>query len=260
MNNLNPQTAKIISIVVPVALAVLLAGGLSWALGLWNAPKPEEDKQANQAVADVVNKIKGVNAPSLAGPKAGLAYGYKGAPVSYAAKTDTVTVKVDFANPNTNETLTRNFEVRAYKFTKIVTPNADLSKGGVFDEATLRQAYNKQLGTFELDVYPIFSKEFKGVTLAPNVTRTLEASFTPNDNGYYIVIFAESSYFASNTGDKATAFIKVGGGALGQTAVKAVTPQTTSSTLPKTGGEAEMATLIAGILGIAGIHLKKRNK
>jgi|GEM_PF-2509493 len=260
MNNMNPQTAKIISIVVPVALAVLLAGGLSWALGLWNAPKPQDDQKANEAVTDVVNKIQGVNNPSLAGPKAGLAYGYKGAPASYVAKNDTVTIKVDFANPNVAETLTRNLEVRVYKFTKIVTPTADLSKGGAFDETTLRSVFEKKLGVFELEVYPIFSKEFKGVTLAPNVTRTLEASFTPNDNGYYAVIFAEAGYFDSNTGDKATAFIKVGGETLGQTAVKAVTPQATSGALPKTGGEAEIATVLASIMGIVGITLKKRSK
>jgi len=268
MANLNPKVSKVLSFAVPIVLAILLAGGVTYALGLWKLPATEnQGQEADNSLSDVVNKLRGVQTPVVSNLKAGLPYGYKGAPQTYIARTEAVDVKTDFANPNTNENLTANLEARVYKFTKIVAGDLDLSKGSIFDEVTLNKILNKSEGSFELDVYPVYSKEFKGLTFTPNETKTLEVNFTPNDAGYYAVIFAESTYFENNTGEKSVAFVRVNGqGNLaqgGQTqGTNTTAPQATDSsqrTLPQTG-PTETGLLMLGALIALGLGLSLRRK
>lgn len=268
MKNLTPTLVKILSFVIPVLGAIVLAGIVTYFLGLWgrlpNTPAPSEA---------LINNIRGINNPFSAAPptpltalKVGFPYGYKGAPQTYAAKTEAVSIKADFANPSLNENVTKNIEVRVYKFVSIVSNLGNLNKGSVFDEATLRKVWNKEEGSFELDLYPVFSKEFKGTTFGPNETKTIAVDFTPAEGGYYAVIFAEGDYFASNTGDKAVGFIRVTGG--NTVGAKPASPATTkggaalntattsATTLPATGGEANLLTVISGFLAALSLKLK----
>ncbi|MCX6783746.1 MAG: hypothetical protein NT141_01605 [candidate division WWE3 bacterium] len=255
---LNPTTTKVLTYVVPALLAVLLVGGVSYFLGLWG-PKAVTNQTDN--TTQVVNKIDGAGI-AVAGLKAGLPYGYKGAPQIYTAKTDNISVKVDFANPNSNENITKNLETRVYKFTKIIDGNLDLTKNAAFDEATLQKIINKTEGTFELDLYPVYSKEFKGITFGPSETKTFEASFTPTENGYYEVVIAESDYFTTGTGAKSIGFVRIGE----KSALAVVTTPTTkgaattSGTLPKTGASDMIVTVLASILGLFGVTLKSKSK
>lgn len=257
---LNPTTTKVLTYVVPALLAVVLVGGVSYFLGLWG-PKATTNQTTNDT--QVVDKIAGTGA-SVLGIKAGLPYGYKGAPQTYTAKVDNISVKVDFANPNSNENLTSNLETRVYKFTKIIDGNLDLTKNAAFDEATLQKIISKSEGTFELDLYPVYSKEFKGTTFGPSETKTFEASFTPTEAGYYEVVIAESNYFTQGTGEKSTGFVRVvpstGLATVTTPTLKGANTTATSSTLPKTGASDMIVTVIASILGIFGVTLKNKSK
>lgn len=270
MKNLTPALVKIAAFVIPVLGAIILAAIVTFFLGLWgrtpNTPAPSE------TLATTINNLRGTTTPTPPTVlKIGLPYGYKGAPQTYAAKTENVAVKADFANPSTNENVTRNIEVRVYKFIKIISPLSplspllDLSKGSVFDEATLGKVFNKELGTYELDLYPVFSKEFKGQVFTPSETKTIAVDFTPAESGYYAVILAESDYFASNTGGKAVGFIRVTNStsptALTTPTTKGgqpiVTETATTSALPATGGAASLLTVLAGAFAALGLKLRK---
>jgi LPXTG-motif cell wall-anchored protein len=270
MVNPNSRLNKILSFAVPILLAILLAGGVTYALGLWQLPSSGQVSNEESTLGDVVNKIRGIQTPELLSLKAGLPYGYKGTPQTYTATTDNVDVKTDFANPNTNENVTDNLEARVYKFTQITDGNADLTKGSTFDEATLNRIVNKTEGSFTLDVYPTYSKEFKGLSFTPGETKTLDVSFTPTEAGYYAVIIAPSSYFESNTGEKSMAFIRVvstgsqlaqGGASTGNTGKTAgSSTSSASSALPQTGAtENVLFTLGALILTATALKIRKVN-
>jgi hypothetical protein len=241
---------------IPVGAAVILVGIVTLVLGLWKLSTDQ-----NNQVIELVNKIQGIQAVKSE-VKVGLPYGYKGAPQTYNARTEAVNIKTDFANPASGDNLTSNLEVRVYKFVSIVTSAGDLSKGGVFDEAALRKAFEKQEGSSELDLYPVFSKEFKGTIFGPSETKTINVEFTPTESGYYAVIFAESSYFESNTGAKAVGFIRVTNngtpvaGATTKGGLPAKETSTSGKGLPATGGLNDLLTILAGGLGALGLKVR----
>lgn len=246
---------KYISFVIPVLGAIILAGIVTFFLGLWG--RTPGNPAPSEVLSSTINNLRGATNPTTpVSLKLGLPYGYKGAPQTYAAKTESVSIKADFANPSTNENVTRNIEVRVYKFISILSNLGNLSKGSVFDEATLRKVWNKTEGSFDLDLYPVFSKEFKGQVFTPNETKTIAVDFTPAESGYYAVILAESDYFASNTGDKAVGFIRVTNSGL----TTPTTKTATASALPATGGLSDVLTIAAGLIGALGLKLKAWSK
>lgn len=263
MKNLGPTIVKIFAFVIPVLGAIILAAIVTFFLGLWgrtpNTPAPSE------ALTATINNLRGTTAPTTpTSLKIGLPYGYKGAPQTYAAKTENVAIKADFANPSQNENVTKNIEIRVYKFVSILSNLGNLSKGSVFDEATLRKVWNKEEGSFELDLYPVFSKEFKGQVFTPMETKTIAVDFTPAESGYYAVILAESDYFASNTGEKAVGFIRVTSSTAPTTPTAPTTKggaalnTATTSALPATGPIETMAlTVIGFLIAVSGLAVRR---